>query len=86
MKGTDGGLYENRWNHESSRFDGFKRLGGVLTDAPFAFAEGVNIHVVMRAPKNELLHYGWRDPHPYPTLAKFLENMDGGEMIIQRRN
>lgn len=85
VRGLDGGLYENRWNHESRRFDGFKRVGGVLTDAPFAVGEGVNIHVLMRAPKNEMLHAGWRDPHPNPTLVKFRESMDVGSVKIQKR-
>lgn len=71
IKGLDGGLYENRWNYKANRFDGFKRIGGVLTDAPFAVTEGINIHVLMRAPKNEMLHTAWRDPHPNPTLEKF---------------
>lgn len=74
VKGGDGGLYENRWNYKAARFDGFKRLGGVLTDAPFALSESVNIHVFMRAPKNEALHIGWRDPHPNPTLERFKAN------------
>ncbi len=63
IKGGDGGLYENRYSDLINRFDGFKRLGGTLTDSPFAWIEGNNIHVLMRAPKNEMRYKGWRDPH-----------------------
>ncbi|MCC6726791.1 MAG: hypothetical protein IT258_19975 [Saprospiraceae bacterium] len=85
VRGTDGGLYENRWNHFQKKFDGFKRLGGVFVHSPFAVGEGVNIHVLMRAPKDEMLHLGWRDPHPNPTLVKFRESMDVGSVRVQKR-
>ncbi len=85
VKGTDGGLYENRWINDANRFDGFKRLGGVLSDSPYAFTEGVNIHVVMRAPKNEMLHFGWRDPHPNPSLEKLREQLNVEKVKVQRR-
>ncbi|MBP6721528.1 MAG: hypothetical protein KA239_04355 [Bacteroidia bacterium] len=85
VKGLDGGLYENRWNHISHRFDGFNRLGGVLTDSPVAVGEGVNIHVLMRAPKNEMLHFGWRDPHPNPAVERLMESVDVGSVKIQKR-
>lgn len=85
VRGTDGGLYESRWNHFLKKFDGFKRLGGVFVHSPFAVGEGVNIHVLIRAPKDEMLHIGWRDPHPNPTLVQFRENMDVGTVKVQKR-
>lgn len=79
VKGTDGGLYETRYSDLINRFDGYKRLGGTLTDSPFAWTEGNNIHVVMRAPKNEMRYEGWRDPH-VKVAVRFMNDMDSGKM------